>query len=210
MSAPEAPPPSSALLARLEGLRPVRTRRPALEAALVALGSVAATALLLAESRLRFDAASPLVLAAAAACALGFAVELWWALVPPRGQVLPLRPRAGTRVALVWVLLCAALVAAGHDWAREPTDAFMVSARACLLLGCAMALAPALLCLVVLRKAVDIAGWRLGALVGGAAGALGGLGLQLHCANGHVLHVLVAHGGAIAVPALLLALIVRR
>src|SRR5437660_640129 len=39
MSPPEAPPPSPALLARLEGLRPVRTRRPALEAALLARGA---------------------------------------------------------------------------------------------------------------------------------------------------------------------------
>src|ERR1700716_1432181 len=132
MSAPEAPPPSPALLARLDGLRAVRTRRPALEAALVALGSIAATAALLFASQLRGDAASPLVLGAAAACALGFAVELWWALVPPPGQVLPLRSRAAPRVALVWALMCAALVAAGHDWSGEPAHRFMVGARGCL------------------------------------------------------------------------------
>ena len=99
---------------------------------------------------------------------------------------------------------------AGRDWGLAPGPSFMVSARACFILGCAMALVPAALCLVVLRKAVDIAGWRLGVLVGGAAGALGGLGLQLHCANGHALHLVVAHGGAIALPAVLLALVVRR
>ncbi|MDB4969243.1 MAG: hypothetical protein JWN44_4932 [Myxococcales bacterium] len=210
MSAPDVPPPSPALLERLSDLRPVRTRRPRLDATLVALGSLGATAALLLTSRLRGDLASPLVLAAAAACALGFAVELWWALVPPRGQVLPLRRASGLRVAAVWALLCVVLVAAGHDARAVPVHDFMVGARGCFFFGCAMALAPALLCLLVLRKTLDLGGWRLGAVVGGAAGALGGLGLELHCANGHAMHVLVAHGGAIALPALLLALVVRR
>jgi hypothetical protein len=210
MSAPDVLPPSPALLARMSGLGPVRTRRPRLQAALVAVGSIAATAALLAASRLRDDVASPAILAAAAVCAAAFGLELWWALVPPPGQVLPVRARSGARVAALWALVCAALVLAGHDFGVEAAPRFMVSARACFVLGCAMAVVPAALCLVMLRKAVDIAGWRLGVLVGGAAGALGGLGLQLHCANGHALHLVVAHGGAIALPAILLALLVRR
>jgi hypothetical protein len=210
MSAPDVPPPSPALLARMSELRPVRTRRPLVDAAVVALGSVAATVALLLASRIRHDAASPTVLAAAAVCAVVFAIELWWAVVPPPGQVLPVRPRSGARVAVMWALVCAALVAAGHDWGLQPGPRFMVYARGCFLLGCALAVVPAALCLLVLRKAVDISGWRLGVLVGGAAGALGGLGLQLHCGSGQALHLLVAHGGAIALPALLLALLVRR
>jgi hypothetical protein len=203
------PPPSAALLARLDGMRPVRTRRPwrqHLVVALVSLGALAA--LLLVPFRPRGDAASTTVLLVAAVCALAFVAELWWALVPPRGQVLPLRPAAGVRVALTWLVMLAALVAAGHDAAADPS--LMPSARACLLVGTLTALVPAALCLVALRHAVDVGGWRLGAVVGGAAGALGALCLELHCANIHLVHVVVAHGGAALLPILVLAFVVRR
>jgi hypothetical protein len=101
-----------------------------------------------------------------------------------------------------------ALVVAGHDVAREP--AFMTSARACLLVGTMTGIVPALLCLVFLRRAVEVGGWRIGAVVGGAAGALGALCLELHCANSHLWHVLLAHGGAALIPIAIFALVTRR
>jgi hypothetical protein len=202
------PPPSPALLARLDGMRPVRTRRPHLQLALVAAASLAALAALLVPFRPRFDASSPAVLLVAAVCALAFVAELWWALVPPRGQVMPLRPAAGVRVALTWLVMLAALVTAGHDAAADPL--LMPSARACLLVGTLTALVPAALCLLALRRAVDVGGWRIGAVVGGAAGALGALCLELHCANTHLVHVVVAHGGAALLPILVLAWVARR
>ena len=192
------PPPSPALLARVDAMRPVRTRRPWLELALVALGSIGALAALLTVFRPRFDAGSTLVMAVAAVCALVFGAELWWALVPPPGQVLPLRRGAAARVALTWLVMVTALVIAGHDAALGPS--VMASARACLLVGTMTALVPALLTLVALRSAVELGGWRLGAVVGGAAGALGALCLELHCANTHLFHVVVAHGGAALLP----------
>jgi hypothetical protein len=204
----EVPPPSPALLANLADLRPVRTRRPLVEATLVALASLGAMATLLFWSHPRFDVGSWSVVAAATACALGFVVELWWALVPPRGQVLPLRRVAGARVMLWWALMLGALLAAGHSLAPDP--AFGRSASACLLVGALVALTPVALCLLLLRRALDVGGWRLGALVGGAAGALGGLCLELHCANTHVAHVIIAHGGAILLPAIVVALVLRR
>jgi len=192
------PPPSPALRARLDAMRPVRTRRPQLQLVIVALLSLGALAGLLTLFRPRGDADSIAVAVAAAACALAFVGELWWALVPPRGQVLPLRPAAGARVLLVWLAMLAALLVAGHDAARDP--ALVKSARACLLVGTMTALIPAALCLVALRRAVELGGWRIGAVVGGAAGALGALCLELHCANTHVVHVVVAHGGAALLP----------
>src|SRR5438270_2233432 len=109
------PPPSPALLARVDAMRPVRTRRPALQLAIVALLSLAALGALLTQFRPRFDADSTAVLFAAVVCALAFVGELWWALVPPPGQVLPLRRAAGARVLLVWLGMLAALLVAGHD-----------------------------------------------------------------------------------------------
>jgi negative regulator of sigma F NrsF-like protein len=202
------PPPSPALLARVDAMRPVRTRRPRLELALVALGSLGALAALLTVFRPRSDFASALVMAVAGVCALAFGAELWWALVPPPGQVLPLRPRAGARVLVTWLVMVAALAIAGHD--LELGHAFMASARACLLVGTMTALVPALLCLVLLRRALDAGGWRIGAVVGGAAGALGALCLQLHCANGHLAHVVLAHGGAALLPIAIFALVTKR
>ena len=192
------PPPSPALLARVDAMQPVRTRRPRLQLAIVALLSLVALAALLTQLRPRFDVGSTAVLMATIACALAFVGELWWALVPPRGQVLPLRPAAGARVLLVWLGMLTALLVAGHDAARDP--ALMRSARACLLVGTMTALVPAALCLVALRRAVELGGWRIGAVVGGAAGALGAVCLELHCANTHVVHVVVAHGGAALLP----------
>lgn len=204
----EVPPPSPALSGMLDRMRPVRTRRPRLEATLVALASLATTAVALVWSRPRFDMGATAVMAAAAACALGFAVELWWALVPPRGQVLPLRRRPGVRVLVAWALMLGALLAVGHD--LRPDPAFARSAVSCLLVGALVALTPIALCLLALRRALEVGGWPLGAIVGGAAGALAGVCLQLHCANTHVAHVVVAHGGAILLPALIVALVLRR
>jgi hypothetical protein len=192
------PPPSPALVARLDAMRAVRTRRPALQLAVIALLSLGALAALLTRFRPRVDADATAVVIAAIVCALAFVGELWWALVPPRGQVLPLRRAAGARVLLVWLAMLTALVVAGHDAARDPS--FMRSARACLLVGTMTALVPAALCLVALRRAIELGGWRIGAVVGGAAGALGALCLELHCANTHVAHVVVAHGGAALLP----------
>src|SRR5437763_1089587 len=104
------PPPSPALLARLDGMRAVRTGRPALQLAIVALVSLGALAALLTQFRPRADADASAVVLAAIVCALAFVAELWWALVPPRGQVLPLRPAAGARVLLVWLGMLTALV----------------------------------------------------------------------------------------------------
>jgi negative regulator of sigma F NrsF-like protein len=112
------------------------------------------------------------------------------------------------RVGLTWLVMLAALIMAGHDAARDPS--LMASARACLLVGIMTALVPATLCLLALRRAVELGGWRIGAVVGGAAGALGALCLELHCANTHLGHVVLAHGGAALVPVLLFAWLVRR
>jgi len=204
MSQPEVPPPSPALLARVAEARPVRPRRPAREAATVALLSLGLVAALLSLSLPpRHDLWRLETLLAAAACTLGFAAALWWALVPPRGQVLPLRPATPRRLGLAALLLLAALAAAGHE--RIVGPAFAHWARGCFSVGLLVATVPAALCLVFLRRALGVGGWRLGLAIGAAAGALGGLTLTLHCGNRHLAHVLLAHGGAIVAPALVLA-----
>ncbi|MCU1281472.1 MAG: hypothetical protein JWM53_5018, partial [bacterium] len=91
---------------------------------------------------------------------------------------------------------------------RDPL--LIPSARACLIVGTMTALVPAALCLHALRRAVELGGWRIGAVIGGAAGALGAVCLELHCANTHLTHVVFAHGGAALLPAVILAFVARR
>lgn len=211
MTGPEVPPPSAALLARVAAMRPVRTRRPRLELGLVALASLALVAALVAARFVpRPDLDSAATLAAVGATALAFAAELWWALVPPAGQVLPARPGAGRRVLGLWVLAVAAMLVAGHQGGTGPTPLFMKYARTCFTLGCLVAVVPAALCLILLRRGLGAGGWALGLVVGAAGGALGGLLLELHCPSRQALHLVVAHGGAMALPALVVGWVASR
>ncbi|HEX8952037.1 MAG TPA: hypothetical protein VF945_09340, partial [Polyangia bacterium] len=63
MQPPNVPPPSPALLARVDAMRPVRTRRPRLQLAGVALASLAALAGLIVAFRPRYDVGSLTVMA---------------------------------------------------------------------------------------------------------------------------------------------------
>lgn len=207
MAETDVPPPSAALLARVASMAPVRPRRPLVEWALVAAVSLGAVAALMALFGLRQDRAPVAMGLGVAGAAVAFAAELWWALVPPRAQVLPLRRGAGGRVALVWLGVVALFVAGGRA-AADPH--FVRSAEACLALGCFVATVPALACLLALRHAVAVGGWRLGVVVGAAAGALGGVLLELHCGNTHAAHLIVAHGGALAIPALVVGALASR
>src|SRR4051794_30215027 len=116
MSDAEPPRPSAALLAELAGLRAVATRRPAREVAIVLGCSLALVAGLLVPYALRADAASPPALAAVAAALVAFVAQLWWALVPPRGQVLPLRTAPVARLVLVWLGVAAVLALSARRW----------------------------------------------------------------------------------------------
>ena len=98
-----------------------------------------------------------------------------------------MRPRVGVRVMLAWLVMVAALVFAGHDLASDP--AFMASARACLTVGTLTALVPALLCLVMLRRAVDVGGWRSASSSVARPVRSARSCSQLHCANTHLMHV---------------------
>src|SRR5258705_212387 len=58
---------------------------------------------------------------------------------------------------------------------------------------------------VALRRLLPLGGWRVALALGGAAGALAGLVLHLHCPTTDPAHVTLIHGAALVVPGLGLA-----
>jgi hypothetical protein len=206
-----APRPSAALLAAVSGGGAVRTRRPGRALAAVALVAVAWAALFLAFVPMRRDLpflphASWVLLAFV--WTAGVAAPLAAALLPRRRQVLPDGARAAAvalaaTVVLVAIGLALPPSAPGHTIVPVDAASTAHSIVHCLRFGMLVALAPLVAGLVALRRLVPVAGARLLAAVGAAAGALGGLVLHVLCPLGGPWHVGFGHGGAVAVAAAL-------
>ncbi len=213
-SAGSSPPPSpsTALLAALADLQPVRTRVPVVAALVLGmvLAAVPAGTILFAGARRDLVAlpfwwvvATSLVWVAA----IGFALVA--ATLPRAGHVLPDVTRARLTVTAVAIApivlgLFGTIDAPGHTIAVPATVmGFFGAWRGCigaaLLAGVPAAIVGALL----LRNLFPIGAAWVGAAVGAAAGAVGGFALFLHCPLGGGLHAGLAHGGAVAVAALL-------
>jgi hypothetical protein len=213
---PAHPPPSQALLdavAAAKGSR-VRTRRPALALAAALLVALSAGAAMVALRGVRGDLPSqpraPWLLLGAAWLA-GLIAPLALALVPRRGQVLP-RTAAARAAAIAGAL---GLVALPFVLARVTPDSRVAKdgaelARAtlsCLSVGLLLAIAPLAAGALALWRTLPVGARSIGAALGAAGGALGGLALHLHCAWAEPLHVALGHGGAVIVGALVGALL---
>jgi len=85
-------------------------------------------------------------------------------------------------------------------------DALAAAGR-CLAISSGVAAAPLVLGLWSLRRVLLVSGWRVLAALGGAAGALGGLVLHVHCPSSNAPHIAVVHGMALVLPAAVLALV---
>jgi hypothetical protein len=213
------PPPSPELLAAVAQTQPVRTRRPArtwLGIALVSLAWV--VSLVTWVIGLRRDLGSiplaPLILFALASIAT-FGIHLAAALIPAAGQVLP----AGHRSARVSILLSviavpigllAGLHIHGDLAATVHPHRLWRSGLACLASGFSVAALPAILGGFSLRRIIPVGAWRPALAVGAAGGVLAGLALQFHCPISQLAHVGFAHGAAMVLPALFLALLGTR
>ena len=209
----QTPPPSPALERALAGLRPIRTRRPARVLVGVAVASLAYAAVFVWKLGARSDLARlpliPFALYAAASLAT-FLALLWCALIPPRGQVLP----SGTTSARVAALMLGALVGldlaiaahplAGGQLQAASLAAALAAAGRCLATSMGVVAVPVALGLWSLRRLLFGNGWRVRVALGGAAGALGGLVLHVHCAAPDAAHVGLVHGAALLLPAALL------
>jgi hypothetical protein len=206
----EAPPPGAELLARVQRIGPVRTRRPglALSAAILVSGLYPAYLLHLYPMRKDMGALPGWwVAVAGAAWAAAFVALLARAFLPRRGDVLPDVP--GTFRATVICTL--GLIGLGLAFTIDAPCCTIVPAARwsdfagawwhCLSFGLRISLPTLVVGALLLRRLAWVAGVRMGMALGAAGGALAGLTLHLLCPIGGALHVSLAHGGGVLVGA---------
>jgi hypothetical protein len=212
------PPPRAALQASLAIMRPVRTRRPWLAAAIVLAAAALRPLLSLVGGGLRPDFAElPAAWRALApvAWAVGLLLVLLAATVPRRGAVLPDVARASRATWGVAAALVAFGLFATRDGPTTLVPAGGVRELAFLWWHCTgyallVILPPVLAGGFVLRRLFPIGARRVAGALGAAGGAAAGLTLHFICPIGGGLHVGLAHAGAVLVGAGLGTLLVGR
>jgi hypothetical protein len=219
LPAGDAPPAGAGLLAAMQDLKPVKTRRPALAAALLALISLGVPAGFLLVTRLRPDLEAlpmPWVAGMAAAWAMGLLAMLLTATLPRRGEVLPDTARAGRiTVAVTSMLILLGLFATvdapGHTNVPPGTaSAFARYWWHCVSFSVKLGLPLLIAGGLLMRRLFPMGGIRVAAALGAVGGAAAGLTLHFKCNVGGALHVGLAHAGGVAVGALLGMLLLPR
>jgi len=215
-TAPPAP-PSPALLASVNRMRPVRTRVPFRTLLVVAAAAVVFPTAAVAIYPLRQDlhALPPLWFAAVAVAWLaGFVIPLTAALLPRPGQVLPDGARAGR----AGILASLTLVLVGLLFTIDAPGVTILPATRwagfaslwwhCVSFSFKVTIPAVFVGAIALRKLATGAAHlaRLGAAIGAAGGALSGLTLHGLCPYGGAVHVGLAHGGGVVIGAVIGAL----
>jgi hypothetical protein len=213
---PPAPPPLSQVLeAELAQLRPVATRRPLRQLALLVAVSLIYGAGLLVMLTVRRDLHElPMgwLVSAGLAWLLGFLVPVTLATVPRPGAVMPRWRLAG----LASVLAAVAMI--GLGLVLHPTGPHSAvlgwdgvpRGYGCLALGLETSIVPVVVGTIFLRRTLPVGSRWVAAGLGAGGGSLGGLVLHLHCPIADGLHVGLVHGGVIVVAALLAAALMPR
>jgi hypothetical protein len=213
---PPAPPPiSPALEAELARLRPVATRRPARQLALLIAVSLVYGAGLIVMLTLRRDLHElPMgwLVSAGLAWLLGFVVPITLATVPRAGSVMPRWRLAGIAavVASIAMIGLGLVLHPAGEHSYQLGWQGVVRGYGCLANGLETAIVPVVLGTIFLRRALPVGSRWIAAGLGAGGGSLGGLVLHLHCPVADGLHVGVIHGGVIAIAALLAAALVPR
>jgi hypothetical protein len=142
----------------------------------------------------------------------GLLVPLAAALLPPRGQVLPDGTRAGRAafLAALTLILMGLLFTVDAPGVtilpRAPWDGFLHLWWHCVSFSLKVSIPALMVGAFVLRRLAVANLTRLGAAIGAAGGALSGLTLHGICPYGGAPHVGLAHGGGVAIGAVLGAL----
>lgn len=210
--APSLPPPplDPAMLAMLERLEPVHTRRPWRAAAIVALLGALVPAAAIASFGVRRDLhALPLawVIAMAIIWSGGAVAALVTAMVPRKGEVLPDSARAGRTAAVVMTTLIALGLIATMDAPPAtlmPESSFAGFRRfywGCTKASLEFAIPLMVIGGVLMRRLLPMGSARVATALGTAAGAIGGLTLHFICPVGGGLHAGLVHGGAVVIAA---------
>ncbi len=212
------PPPSPDLLRAVDGMKPVRTRTRFGAAALVALIGLIGPVIALVRGPLRRDLPGLPVgwlVAAAALWGAAFALSLAAALVPRRGDVLPVPSRA-SRVSLaamaglaLFSLLATVDVPGLSMSPAERGWTMLDSCLHCVWTISKVAIVVLIVGLLALRRLVPVGGSRIGMALGAAGGAMGGLLLVFICPFASATHVVLGHAGGVALAAAAGAILMR-
>jgi hypothetical protein len=213
---PPAPSPiGDALERELANLRPVATRRPLRQLAILVAVSLVYGAGLLAFLTFRHDMVElPMGWLAGVALGwlFGFLVPSYLALMPRAGGMAP-RWRLAAIAAVVasvgFVSLGLVVHPMGETSRSYGIDRF-AHGHTCLELGLLTALVPVVIGAIFLRGALPVGSRWIAAALGAGGGCLGGLVLHLHCDIADALHIGLMHGGVVVVAAALSAAIVPR
>jgi hypothetical protein len=209
-----APRPAGPLLASVNHLQPVRTRRPIKTFLFVAAAAIVYPIYAFSQFPLRADlAALPWTwfIPVALLWLAGFILPLVLALLPRRGHVLPNEGSAGRAAVIVAVVL----TAVGFFTVDAPGHTIIPGTRAeamgwlwhCLSFNMRIVMPVLIVGTVALARVMLVGAARLGAAVGAAGGALTGLTLHGLCPVGGAFHVVAAHGGAVVTGTILGALV---
>lgn len=212
LTPPLAPPISSALEQELARLVPVAPRRPVRQALVAGAISLAYAAIVLTVVAVRRELGDlprlwlGLYLAAWLA---GFALPVWFSLVPRKGSMMP-RWRLGGALA---GLSAVGFVVAGLLVPRSAPTSLHLGldyAHSCLSIGLITAMVPVVVGTVLLRGAAPVGSRVTAAALGASGGSLGGFVLHLHCPISDGIHVGLVHGTVVAAAAILAAALVPR
>jgi hypothetical protein len=208
-------PPSSALLASVNAMRPVRMRVPLRTLLAVAAAAVVFPTVAMVIYPLRRDlgALPPVWFAAVAVVWLaGIIIPLSAGLLPPPGQVLP----DGARARRTAILASLTLVLTGLLFTVDVPGVTILPATRwagfahlwwhCISFSLKVTIPAVFVAALGLRKLAAAHLGRLGAAIGAAAGALSGLTLHGLCPFGGGAHVGLAHGGGVVIGAVIGAL----
>ncbi len=218
-----APPASAKLRDAVGAMKPARTRTRFGAFAIVCLVGLGWPAFTLTQAPFRRDLSSlPMawVVLGAALWAAAFALSLWSALVPRRGDVLPAVGTAG-RVALgamaALLVFTALWMPSVPGLSLRPADlrvSAMESSWGCAKIVLEAAIPVVLFGFLTLRRVLPMGGRVAGIALGAAGGAIGGLALHFVCPLATPGHVLLGHVGAMvaasAAGALLLGVLLDR
>ena len=213
-----APPPGKDLQDAISGIQPVATRKPWRKFALLAVSAFAYSIAIIAFVGVRPDVGTlPAVWVSSfiVAWVVAFGAIAALAMIPKNKSLFP-RVRASVGAALIAIVLA---IGSGLLFSKSAAKSHVVGnslsdiaehGSGCMQLGIISAIAPVLLALLFLRRALPTGSRGTALAIGASAGCIGGLVLHLHCHISSSTHLGLVHGGVVAVTALLTWLLAPR
>jgi hypothetical protein len=204
------PPLSNELTAELADLHPRGPRRPARQLAWFVASMVMYTIVVIFTVKLRVDWVELPIwwqLGMAALWLVGLAVPVGLLMLPAAGRVGGHWRSASAISIAMTVLFCAIgwfhpSGPSSFSYADTP-----LRGHGCMQMGLGIAIVPSIVVAFLLRGVYPTTSRVVAASIGAAAGSIGGLVLHFHCRVTDGLHLLLFHGGMVAVASFIVAVV---